>query len=153
TSATTELGLGFPGTLEPDYERATKLADLDALKARIVRWLDAAAAVRSAKEALEATRPPLTAIGLIGSEPQRAYQAALAAWNAGDDAGARNGSADALAVLSAAEAIGRDRALLVGAVTAVVLLLFLLAVALVLRRRRRPLALRTAMAPAAGSPA
>jgi hypothetical protein len=148
-TAATELGLGFPGTLEPDYERATRAAELDTLQARLARWLDAAAAVRSAREALAATRPPLTAIGLIGSEPEQAYQAALAAWNAGDDAGAKSGSADTLAVLSAAEAIGRDRAILVGGVTAIVLLLLLVAVALLVRRQRRH---RRAPAAVAASP-
>jgi hypothetical protein len=137
TAATAELGLGFPGTLEPDYERATKAEDLDALESRSARWLEAAAAVRSAREALAATRPPLTTIGLIGSEPERAYVAALAAWNAGDDAGAKSGSADTLAVLTAAEAIGRDRALAIGGATALALLLLLVVAARLVRRHRR----------------
>jgi hypothetical protein len=135
-AATTELGLDFPGTLEPAYESAAKAEDLDALGARLTRWLDAAAAVRSARDTLAATRQPLTAIGLIGSEPERAYQAALAAWNNGDDAGAQNGSASALAVLSAAGGIGRDRALVAAGVAASALLLLLIAIWLIVRRRR-----------------
>jgi hypothetical protein len=136
-TATTELRLGFPGTLEPAYETADEAADLDALQARLTKWLDAAAAVRSARDALAATRPPLTAIGLIGSEPEQAYQAALAAWNAGDDAGAQSGSASTLAVLSAAEGIGRDRAVLAGGVTALALVLLLVVAVLLVRRHRR----------------
>ena len=141
---TAELGLAFPAGLEPVYETADSADDLDALDVRIDTWLTAAAAVRSARDALLAERAPLVAVGLIGTTPDTAYAAALAAFAAGDDSAAVAGSSATLTVLAGAEAVGRERALMVGAAFAVALLLLLLVVAIWLRRRRHARAMRAA---------
>jgi len=141
---TAELGLAFPAGLEPVYETADSADDLDTLDVRIDTWLRAAAAVRSARDALLAERAPLVAVGLIGTTPDTAYAAALAAFAAGDDSAAVAGSSATLTVLAGAEAIGRERAIIVGAAVAVALLLLLLVVAIWLRRRRRARAMRVA---------
>jgi hypothetical protein len=147
-AATDALGLAFPAGLERTYESADSRDDLAQLEQRFDDWQAAAAAVRSAREQLAVRRAPLVEIGLIGSEPDVAYQAAIAAFAAGDDAGALAGSSAALAVLGGAEEIGRGRALAAGtAVVTVVLLILLLVVYLVHRHRRG-----TAVAATAGSP-
>ena len=136
-AATTELGLAFPTGLEPVYESAGSEADLEALDARIETWIGAAAAVRSARDALQAARAPLVTVGLFGTRPEAAYTAAVAAFVAGDDTAAVAGSSATVATLAGAEDIGRGRALTVGAAVAVVLLLLLVLVGIWLRRRRR----------------
>jgi hypothetical protein len=137
-TATDGLGLAFPNGLERSYESADSRDDLSSLTTRIDAWLAAAAAIRSARDQLAVRRAPLVDIGLIGTEPETAYRAALAAFAAGDDAGAVAGSSVTLTVLGGAEEIGRGRALAVGtAAITVVLLILLLAVYLVQRRRRQ----------------
>ena len=84
---TTELGLAFPAALEPAYETAATATDLTTLDGRIATWLKAADAVRSARDALAAARAPLVTVGLLGTRPEAAYAAALAAFAAGDDSG------------------------------------------------------------------
>jgi hypothetical protein len=99
--------------------------------------MKAADAVRSARDALAAERAPLVNVGLLGTRPEAAYAAALAAFSAGDDSGAVAGSSATVAALSGAEEIGRGRTLAVGAGLVVVVLLLLLVVWLLLRIRRR----------------
>ena len=94
------------------------------------------------RSARHATRwPPQRAaaghLGLIGTRPEAAYGAALAAFAAGDDAGAVAGSSATVAALAGAEEIGRGRALAVGAGVIVVVLGLLLVFGLLLRARRR----------------
>jgi len=137
TTATAELGLAFPAALEPAYESAADEADLQALDGRIAGWIRAATAVRSARDALAAARAPLVAVGLLGTRPEAAYTAALAAFAAGDDAAAVAGSSEAVAALAGAEEIGRGRALSIGAVAAAVAVLLLVLVVLWFRARRR----------------
>ena len=137
-AATESLGLAFPAGLERTYESADSRDDLVQLGQRFAAWEAAATSVRSAREQLAVRRAPLVEIGLIGSEPDAAYQAAIAAFAAGDDAGALAGSSATLAVLGGAEEIGRGRALAAGtAIVTVVLLVVLLVVYLVYRHRRR----------------
>ena len=93
--------------------------------------------MRSARDALAAERAPLVTVGLIGTRPEAAYGAALAAFAAGDDSGAVAGSSATVAALSGAEEIGRGRTLAVGAGVIVVVLGLLLVVGLLLRARRR----------------
>ena len=134
---TTELGLAFPAALEPAYESAASASDLTTLDGRIATWIKAADAVRSARDALAADRGPLVRVGLLGARPEAAYSAALAAFAAGDDSGAVEGSSATVAALSGAEEIGRGRTLAVGAGVVGVVLLLLLVVWLLLRIRRR----------------
>lgn len=131
-----DLGLAFPANLEPVYETADSADDLDGLRARLAQWQSAADAVRSARDGLAATRPAVTTLGLIGTEPEAAYQAALAAFAAGDDRAAVGGSAATLTLLSGAEDLGRQRALTGASVGLLVVLLVVLLVAYLVYRRR-----------------
>jgi hypothetical protein len=131
-----DLGLAFPSNLEPVYETADSADDLDGLRARLAQWQSAADAVRSARDGLAATRPAVTALGLIGTEPEAEYQAALAAFAAGDDRAAVGGSAATLTLLSGAEDVGRQRALTGASVGLLLVLLFVVLVAFVVHRRR-----------------
>ena len=147
-AATDELRLPFPTTLEGAYEGADSADDLELLDARLDAWLTAAAKVRTARDALVVARAPLVELGLIGTEPDTAYRAALAAFAAGDDAAAVGGSSATLAVLAGAEEIGRGRALAAGTGAIVVVVLLVLAVAFLVSRSRR----RRSASPAAASP-
>jgi len=133
-----DLGLAFPANLEPVYETADSADDLDGLRARLAQWQSAADAIRSARDRLAARRPVVTSLGLIGTEPELEYRAALAAFAAGDDRAAVGGSAATLTLLSGAEDLGRQRALAGTSVgLLVVLLLVVVAAYLVYRRRSR----------------
>ena len=136
-AATDELRLPFPTTLEPAYEAADSADDLELLDARLDAWLTAATKVRTARDALAVARAPLVDLGLVGTEPDTDYRAALAAFAAGDDAAAAGGSAATLAVLAGAEEVGRGRALAVGTAAAVVVLLLLVGIAFLVSRSRR----------------
>jgi hypothetical protein len=77
---------------------------------------------------------------LYGTQPGSGYVAALAAWAAGDDAGAVAGSAATLAALAGAAEIGRERALTAGiglVVAMLVVMLAVLAAVWLVRRSRR----------------
>ena len=76
---------------------------------------------------------PFVSIGLLGSTPQAALDAAGRAFGSGDDAGARAAAATALATISAASTLGQERVALFVALLAVLLL----ALALLAGRRRR----------------
>jgi hypothetical protein len=147
-----DLGLAFPSNLEPVYETADAADDLDALHVRLAQWQDAADAVRSARDALAAARPALTALGLVGTEPEADYQAALAAFAAGDDRGAAGASAATLTLLGGAEDLGRQRALAGGSVGVLVVVLVVVLIGFLLYRRasRRRERAALAVATAAG---
>ena len=138
-AATTELGLAMPGELEPAYEAATAPDDLTALETRIAAWTTAAAAIRTARDDLARERPPLVALGMFDTDPRSGYDAALAAFAAGDDKAVMTGTAATIAALDGAEAIGRGRATTAGVAAGIVLLLLvvLLVVMVAVRRRRR----------------
>jgi hypothetical protein len=147
-----DLGLAFPPSLEPVFETADSADDLDGLSARLAQWQGAADAIRSARDRLAARRPVVTSLGLIGTEPEADYRAALAAFAAGDDRAAVGGSAATLTLLSGAEDLGRQRALAGASVGLLVLLLLVVLVAvLVYRRRSRRRARQLALASTIGS--
>ena len=153
-ASTTELGLAMPNELEPEYESAATTADMTALEARIADWTGAAAAIRTTGQALAKERPPLVALGLLDTDPRSGYDAALAAFAAGDDKAVMAGTASTIAALNAAETIGQGRATTAGLAVGVALLVILLLVLVVVRRRRRrPSMGADAMAWAAASPA
>jgi hypothetical protein len=131
-----DLGLAFPANLEPAYETADAADDLDVLKVRLGQWQDAADAVRAARDALASARPALTALGLVGTEPEADYHAALAAFAAGDDRGAVGGAAATLTLLNGAGDLGRQRALAGGSVAILVVVLLAILVAFLVYRRR-----------------
>ncbi len=152
TTATTDLRLPFPAGLEAAYETADTPDDLTGLATRIVDWAAAASAIRTARDDLAKERPPLVALGLFDTRPSDGYDAALAAFAAGDDKAAIAGAATTVAALAGAEEIGRGRATMAGALISVVLVLLMLLVAgFVIRRRRRRR--RAALVPAAASAA
>ncbi|HEX6869129.1 MAG TPA: hypothetical protein VF119_10015, partial [Candidatus Limnocylindrales bacterium] len=139
TTATGELGLAFPSGLESAYESADEAEDLTALTARIEGWTAAAAAIRSARDALARERSPLMALGLYDTDPSAGHDAAVAAFAAGDQAAVHAGSEATIAAMAGAEEIGRARATTAGVIAAIVVgLLFLLLIVAILRRRRRP---------------
>ena len=135
-ATTTELGLPMPGELEPAYESAATTADLTALDARIADWTAAAAAIRTTGQELAQERPPLVALGLFDTNPRSGYDAAVAAFAAGDDKAVLAGTASTIAALDAAEAIGQGRATTAGLVAGIVFLLLVLLVIVLVRRRR-----------------
>ena len=136
-ATTTELGLPMPGELEPAYESAATTADLTALDARIADWTTAAAAIRTTGQALARERPPLVTLGLFDSNPRSGYDAAVAAFAAGDAKAVMAGTASTIAALDAAQTIGQGRATTAGLAAAVVFLLLVLLVIVLVRRRRR----------------
>jgi len=146
-----DLGLAFPANLEPVYETADSADDLDGLRTRIAQWQSAADAIRSARDRLAARRPVVTSLGLIGTEPEAEYRAALAAFASGDDRAAVGGSAATLTLLSGAEDLGRQRALAGASVGLLVILLLVVLVAFLLYRRRSRRRAKIELASTAGT--
>jgi hypothetical protein len=137
-TAASELGLPFPTGLETAYESAASADDLTSLGTEIGAWTDAATAVRTARDGLAAERSPLVQLGLVDTDPDAGYRAALAAFAAGDEAGVMTGTAATVAALAGAEEIGRGRAVMAGLAIALVVVLLLLLIAAFVIRRRRP---------------
>jgi hypothetical protein len=137
TSATTELGLTFPDGLEAAYESADSTDDLTGLGTRLAAWTDAAAAIRTARDGLAAERSPLVQLGLLDTDPSAGYQAALTAFEAGDDTAVLAGTAATVAALAGAEEIGRGRATVAGVALGIVVVLLALLGVIVIRRHRR----------------
>ena len=136
-TAAAALQLHPNGVLKTAYEGAE--ADLDAATALAQDELTALAAVADAKSKVD-VRPDFVAqLGLLGETPQVPYAAALAAFEAGDLAGAKANAATAAARITGAAAAGQLRLVLIVGVALAVLAL-LIVVAIVLRRRRRRLA-------------
>jgi hypothetical protein len=146
-----DLGLAFPANLEPVYETADSADDLGGLRARLAQWQSAADAIRSARDRLAARRPVVTSLGLLGTEPEAEYRAALAAFAAGDARAAVGGSAATLTLLSGAEDLGRQRALAGASVGLLVGLLLAVLVPFLLYRRRSRRRARLALASAVGA--
>lgn len=137
TAATSELGIALPTGLESDYESADANEDLTGLATRISGWTEAATTIRAARDELAKERPPLVALGLYDTDPSAGYDAAVAAFAAGDQAGVLAGSAASVAALAGAEEIGRGRATTAGVAAGVVVALLVLLVIVVVWRRRR----------------
>ncbi len=148
-TAAAALQLQPNGALKTAYEGAE--ADLDAATALAQDELTALAAVADAKSKVDVQPDLVAQLGLLGETPQVPYAAALAAFEAGDLAGAKANAATAAALITGAAAAGQQRlVLIVGVAVAVLVLLIVLAI--VLRRRRRHRTLALAMA-ASGLPA
>jgi hypothetical protein len=152
-AATTELGLPFPADLEGDYESAATATDLTSLETRIGEWTEATTAVRAARDGLAAERAPLVQLGLVDTDPAVGYEAAKAAFAAGDRAGVMAGTAATTAALAGADEIGRGRATTAAVAVAIVVVLLIALVVLLIRRRRRvrPEAVTVATAAAVAS--
>ena len=129
--AAAPLGVAAPQALQASYEAAT--GDLAPTLLLAQDELTTIAAISSAHAAVVSDHDPFVSIGLLGSAPQAALDAAARAFGSGDDAGARAAAATALATISAASTLGQERVALVVALLAVLLL----ALAVLAGRRRR----------------
>ncbi len=125
------LGVTAPPALQGSFEAAT--GDLGTTLGLAEDELTTVEAISSAHDALASDHDPFVTIGLLGSAPQAALDAAGGAFAAGDDTGARTAAATALATISTAATLGQERVALILAVLAVLLL----GLAVVARRRRR----------------
>jgi hypothetical protein len=132
-AAAAALDLEPDGALRTAYEAAE--SDLDGAISIANGELAALAAVDDARSKLEAEPDLVSKIGLLGSTPQAQYDAARAAFNGGDIAGAAASALGAAAIVAGASALGQQR-LAIGIGVAIGLL-FLLVLFAVIRRRRR----------------
>jgi hypothetical protein len=131
--AASALGLEPDDSLEAAYESAAdNLVAAEAVAAAELGTLDDLAAADAATRAA----PDLVAsVGLIGDTPRSAYEAAAAAFEAGDLEAAVASASDAVGLVTDAPRVGRERLLAAGGITVGIILLLGLFVAL--RRRRR----------------
>jgi hypothetical protein len=142
--AAAALGLELPDTLKTAYEQEKR--DLATVQALADRQLATEASLAEAGRRAAAERPPLTAIGLLGLDPDAELATARAAFSAGDldavdaDLGAMTD------MLDSAVETGRERVAVAGLAGAGVLAAGGVAVYAVRRRRRR------IAAPVAGPP-
>lgn len=130
--ASTDLGLTPSPALKAAYETASD--SFDAARTEAEAELAALAAIAHARTTLDAPVDFVSTIGLLGTTPETRYDAAKTAFNSGDLAGAVAGAGNAEAVVIGAPEVGRQRLVIAGAVTG---LLVLLLIALFLVRRRR----------------
>lgn len=145
-TAASALGLEPDGALRTAYEAATAgLRDATDLGNA---QLSALAAIALAKARIEDAPDLVTQVGLLGATPVASYDAARAAFAAGDTTGAAGEAGTALSIIAGAAALGQQRLMIAGLSTVAVLLLLFLLVWLLRRRRRRArtLALATASA-------
>jgi hypothetical protein len=98
--------------------------------------LAALAAVADAKAKVDAAPDLVTQLGLVGETPGVPYEAARSAFESGQLEQAVASAAAAVAIITAAPAIGQQR-LLVGVGTAVLVLLFVVLLVALMRRRGR----------------
>ena len=145
-TAAQALGVEPNDALRTAYETAKDgLTDATALA---MAQLDALAALDDARAKVEGAPDLLTQVGLLGQTPSTAYDAARAAFVAGNTTDALNLAKGATAVIDGAAAIGQQRLVIAGASTGGALLLVLLLILLVRRRRRRSRALAIVVAAA-----
>lgn len=126
----TTLGLAGPGVLQDEYEWST--TSLDGALGLADRLVETSAEVVEAQHALGRERGVLMAVGLIGSDPEGGFRAALEALDSGELATASALAVDLVALVANAERNGVQRLVIGGAI----LLLLLLAAYLAVRRRR-----------------
>jgi hypothetical protein len=143
------LGLDTPDALKTAYE--AEKTDLATVEAAGTRELALAASIGAAGDRASLERPPLTLIGLLGSDPDAKLADARSAFSAG-----RFGAADAnLAamngLLDGAVETGRERLAVAGLAGAGVLAVGGVAVFGARRGRRRLAARRAAAGPSAGT--
>lgn len=128
-------GLRFDTTaLEGAYEQARD--DLEAATALGREELAAIEAIAGAHTAVDAEPDLMARIGLLGEEPRGDYDAARAAFEAGDPAAAISGAQAAERSITGASARGQER-LLLGGIVGVSLAGFIVVI-VVLRRRQVP---------------
>lgn len=150
SAVTNQLGTEPPANLEARYEAATRPGDLEVVTAEIDARIAAAETLLAARGQLALERTPLAQLGLVGAVPGDGLDAGVAAFRSGDLHAATAGAARTVAMLAGAEALGIERATMIGAGVLAVLLLLLVAVLLLRRRRRgRRLALAATGAPIA----
>ena len=139
------LRVAYEGT-QDRFDGATAIAN---------DQLAALAAVAEARAMLEAAPDLIVQVGLLGETPAVPYEAARAAFEAGQLEQALAAATSATAIITGAQAIGQQRLLLaVGVALAVLLVLVLLAVLLRRRGRHRPvMAVALAAEPSALPPA
>jgi hypothetical protein len=133
------LGLTPPDTLKTAYELAASRSagatgDLGDVLVIARTDLDTAGAIAAAAGRVDASRDPLTAIGLLGVRPEAELAAAVGAFEANRMDEARAHTAQALTWLDAAPGYGTRAA---GGIVGAGLVVVALIVALVVRRRRR----------------
>jgi hypothetical protein len=146
--AATALGLEPDDSLESAYESAAD--NLVVAEAVATAELDALDELTAADAATGAAPDLVATVGLIGETPRSGYEAAAAAFEAGDLEAAEASARSAVALVTDAPRVGRER-LLAAAVIAVGIVL-LLGLVVALRRRRRS-GVRPAAAAAAASAA
>ncbi|MET1232209.1 MAG: hypothetical protein ABWY52_05090 [Candidatus Limnocylindrales bacterium] len=130
------LGLDDGGALQTAFE--TAVVSYDGVVSLADAMIEALNDVQAAHEAVAAERSPLVALGLVGVDPALDLAEAGAAYRSGDLHGARTQAAEAVALIDAADAVGKQRAAVAGGAAFLVILVGLGAV-VVQRRRRRPL--------------
>ena len=86
----------------------------------------------------------MATVGLIGETPRSGYEAAAAAFEAGDLEAAEASASDAVALVTDAPRVGRER--LLAAVGTAIAIALLLGLVVALRRRRRRTGARPAVA-------
>jgi hypothetical protein len=145
-TAAVALGLQPDDAVRTAYEGAQD--SLDAASEIATEQLSTLASVAEAKAKVEAAPDLMTQIGLIGEAPNEPYEAARAAFEAGELDDAVASAAAASALITGAAAIGQQR-LLAGVAVVVGVLLLLLILFLLIRRRGRRRALAFATAGAA----
>jgi hypothetical protein len=142
--------------LEPDdalqraYEDATESFDDATTIAN--DELKALAAIALARTNVDATPDFVAQVGLMGETPRTPYNAARAAFEAGDLQAAARQAAAATAIITGAPAVGQTRLLIAGGGLVVALLMLLLAVLLLRRRSGRRRALVAATTTLAADP-
>ena len=142
--AASALGLTPDDALRAAYEDAT--AGLEQATTLANAQLTALGDIAAAKAQVEAPPDLVTQAGLLGETPRSGYDAARAAFEAGQLDEAARQATETSTLLAAAPGIGRDRIVAVGG-SVLGLLLVLALVVLVARRRRatrRALAAATA---------
>jgi hypothetical protein len=131
--AAAALGLHPDGALKTAYEGAK--GGLDDATALANDELAALAAIADAKTKVEAEPDLVSKIGLVGSMPRDAYDAARSAFERGDVARSKAAAAAAAATVAGAVALGQQRLTIgMGVAVGVITLLFVL---WLVRRRRR----------------
>ena len=137
------VGLEQPGTLRKAYEAEQK--DLAGVQALGTRELALVASIGSAGQRAGQERPPLTLIGLLGTDPDAELAAARSAFTKGDLDAAAADLASMNGLLDGAVQAGRERVGVAGIAAAGVLAVGGAAI-YGARRRRRYVAVRRAAA-------
>ena len=137
----TDLGLDLPTGLETAYETATSAADLDDAKALADDYLAAVQRLDDANHKKNGSHGVFGSIGLITSDADREYSAALHAYTDGNLSGTTTHADRVISIVDDAPGQGL-------LYTGLLLLLILLIAALIWFRHRRA----HAIAPAADEP-